>query len=659
MCSSDLDPTTYGADSKLVLGANARIKDPRLSVAITTRVLEIERDYLTPADTRISLSNNPDDLSGSFARPKRVNRISTETGETTDAIGAGELKLQMISESTTERTYRVTLGAFVVEAWVGIQEFDSPLPSLPWDTVAEQTAPLDGDTFVVRRPPAARITLIQVEPRGSDFSVTGKPWQVEYPGPDPQAPVWEVSVLNSDDVLTVYARAQTRGETLVSVMAQVQTGNDDPSGWMLPTRDAGDYSYVKERTLEGPEVEHDVRKDQTRLSRIQFRAVLASGEVMTTEPIYGDRNTTPDWAITYGEGSIATAIGDDDTVSVRAQRVNAVGTPIGWDYWIDGRALRVDVQTTAGNGHGGVQIPMAAGETWSILLTAYSKPRQDPNVETSAKDTALVTVVGSSATPPIWEYANVAAPLTNGSHDIPISLDADSSSGLTVRVTERHNAGAGFTAQADITSALSPSITTPPTTRTDYTWSGLSSVYDRVDPGGGALPVELELTFQILDSTGAAVATEKRSAIWYYAGSPGFLVPPSAPIPDPILPTPDTVPSWDAVSVAGPTTNGNRNVTVTRDASSADGTVQLIERRDDGYGWTIPLDITSVVTPALSTPPASSTAYAWSGPSDSMYNKVTSGTPITVEIEARLIQNGVTVASRVVRTTWQYQDERI
>lgn len=127
----------------------------------------------------------------------------------------------------------------------------------------------------------------------------------------------------------------------MSVSVQVKIGNAEPGAFVEPLRVAPDYSYVKVRALLAGEYEHDVLLDPTRVSRIQPRAVLASGEVMTCEPVYFDRNTTPDIILAYAEDTTVVLVADSDTFSVRAQRIDATGATNGWGLWLDGAGLRV------------------------------------------------------------------------------------------------------------------------------------------------------------------------------------------------------------------------------------------------------------------------------------------------------------------------------
>jgi hypothetical protein len=74
-----LDPATWGDDCALYQGGRVRVTDARLPTGgapllVSTRIVEIARDYLVPGQTQVTLSSAPDDLYGTLARPKPANR---------------------------------------------------------------------------------------------------------------------------------------------------------------------------------------------------------------------------------------------------------------------------------------------------------------------------------------------------------------------------------------------------------------------------------------------------------------------------------------------------------------------------------------------------------------------------------------------------------
>lgn len=649
-----LDPVKW-AESALVIGAPARVRSPRLAVDVLTRILEVNRDYLEARATSVVLSNKFADLTdflAAFHRRGRKSPTTTEPGPTDESLLS--VAIEDLSETTTEHTYLVIKGAAVDQVWLGVVEFDSPLPASPWETVAAATEPMPAgqDTFTVRRPSGKRVTLIQVEPRAADLTITGEVQRATLKAAPPQLPAIETAYSESATTGTGFAALRGRGEVLVTVQVQTKSGRGTLSAWSTPLRKQGDFSYAKQRTLAVNEYEHDVLKDQDRPSTMQFRGIVeGTGEVISTDVMSFDWNTTPDILFADGDGSIATVIGDSDTKSVRLQRTGST-----WEFWSDGPSVKVDVQLTTGNGSSGSQAPMGAGETWPITATAYSKPRAEVALTpgTAATDTASLIVKGSTSVVPKWEYVNVAAPEI-GSVNVPIVLDADSSSGLTARVKAAYNPGNGFVELGDITAALAPSLSAPPIASTTYIWSGLPSTYQRTSTG---IQIELKLTAEIL-SGGSVVATVTRSAIWYYGQSTVDPNPPTGgPDPDPGTEEFIPDPSWDSVTLTRPSV-GSRDVAITLDATRAEGTVELLTRIDDGYGWSLPFDIAGSVTPALSAPPTAATVYTWAMTTPTDYTRTVSGKPVIVEITANIKKSGVVVATQKKSVSWLYTDDRI
>jgi hypothetical protein len=115
-----LDPATYGDDSALVLGGNARVTDDRvLGAPVTTRVVAIERDYLNEGVGGFTLSNKPEDLSGASARPRAVPRVPSVTPLVIDTHRREILSVEPDeSADGKQRTYVVTCGAVVAHLYV-------------------------------------------------------------------------------------------------------------------------------------------------------------------------------------------------------------------------------------------------------------------------------------------------------------------------------------------------------------------------------------------------------------------------------------------------------------------------------------------------------------------------------------------------------------
>ena len=61
-------------DDVLVIGGPVRVTDHALGIVGSTRVLELQRDLLRAGDTKVVLSNRPEDLTDALVRPRRAPR---------------------------------------------------------------------------------------------------------------------------------------------------------------------------------------------------------------------------------------------------------------------------------------------------------------------------------------------------------------------------------------------------------------------------------------------------------------------------------------------------------------------------------------------------------------------------------------------------------
>lgn len=101
-----LDATAWPYDD-LQIGGTVNIDDAELNVSVSTRVIEITRDLLHAAATRVVLSNRPEDLTDALVRPKRPDRLPRDADTQKDPT------VEFFSEplATTPMTVKVRLGA--------------------------------------------------------------------------------------------------------------------------------------------------------------------------------------------------------------------------------------------------------------------------------------------------------------------------------------------------------------------------------------------------------------------------------------------------------------------------------------------------------------------------------------------------------------------
>lgn len=76
-----IDPATWD-DAALIIGADARVKDAALGIDIQTRIIEVERDYLNPGDSRVVLSNAFEDLTDLLSGAGRASPMTDVTPTT-------------------------------------------------------------------------------------------------------------------------------------------------------------------------------------------------------------------------------------------------------------------------------------------------------------------------------------------------------------------------------------------------------------------------------------------------------------------------------------------------------------------------------------------------------------------------------------------------
>lgn len=104
---ANIDPATWGADCKVVVGGTVRVTDPRLTIAITTRLVELTRDYKVWGDTAVKLSNKFDDitnkLANSFGPPRTP--VTVSDGPT---LKFAEALARITNSTATQVTVTVT-----------------------------------------------------------------------------------------------------------------------------------------------------------------------------------------------------------------------------------------------------------------------------------------------------------------------------------------------------------------------------------------------------------------------------------------------------------------------------------------------------------------------------------------------------------------------
>ena len=135
-----VDGTAY-PETALTLGADARITDTRLAPTFSTRIVALERDYLTPGNTKITLSTRPEDLTGILARTPRAARQPVDAGEPTGAeYPAGPRPIAPAIVATIDSLGRVSVTVTGDEATASVRLAVSKTATPSDATVRGETA---------------------------------------------------------------------------------------------------------------------------------------------------------------------------------------------------------------------------------------------------------------------------------------------------------------------------------------------------------------------------------------------------------------------------------------------------------------------------------------------------------------------------------------
>lgn len=138
------DPVTW-SESALILGANARVTDPRLALDIVTRIVGIDRDYMNPQATSVTLSNRFDDLTDILAASSRPGRTATGTNATTVDTGVVERPTATVSfDSAGHPTVNLIGGPGTVSMKIEVSSVSSPS-----DAAVEATTAVEGSAALI------------------------------------------------------------------------------------------------------------------------------------------------------------------------------------------------------------------------------------------------------------------------------------------------------------------------------------------------------------------------------------------------------------------------------------------------------------------------------------------------------------------------------
>jgi hypothetical protein len=377
-------------------------------------------------------------------------KVNGGTMQPATALALNDFKV--IAEDATSFTYGWTPGGSVAEIWAADVLFTEPVPADPWSYVLAGMAPLAAgvNTYTVAKVAEGQVRLLQVEARDTELT-PGTVQRVVINAPATQPPIYEFDDIETNTVGTQWWKITERGIAVASVLVQTQIGIQPISGFNAPTRSAGAASTVRGGVLGAGDYEQDVDLDPSRQSWIMPQITLVNGAPPVILGPFGfDRNKLPNILSVKVTGTVIDILADSDTKSIKVTNSGAT-----WIYQVDGTFLTVDVSKTGTNGAAG--LGTAASDTYTI--TAQSDSLVDVGGGTTT-DVRAVTVLGA-------------------------------------------------TAPGNVSSGLTPALSTPPTVSTDYTYPATG--YKRA---AGSSTVTMQVTAYLKDGGGVIKDTKIVSASW-------------------------------------------------------------------------------------------------------------------------------------------------
>lgn len=137
-----LDPETWGDDCTITVGGSVLVTDPKLPDRFLTRILEVERSYQIPGNSKITVSNKPDDLSGAYGRPKKKGRLSPAFFATPSAPSVTAIQASIDTDGHPSVLLIAT--AFAKSLKIAIST-----SGIPSDATVEASTAIDGAQAVI------------------------------------------------------------------------------------------------------------------------------------------------------------------------------------------------------------------------------------------------------------------------------------------------------------------------------------------------------------------------------------------------------------------------------------------------------------------------------------------------------------------------------
>lgn len=501
---AEIDPTTWSSE-RVHVGATVRVTDANLGVAITTRIVEIQRDYSTPGATTVTLSNKVDDLTGTLARPSAPGKGTPDVGDgsTPSTAKMALLNVRIVEEDETTYTFGWTRPAGVTSVEAGYDTFPVPAPDDFFTLVA--VADLGADDFiVVDKPLEANTVALVIHPYvGTEI---GQPEEIVIHAQPSQVPAIELDDEETPLVGTQWWKITERGLAVTTVEVQEQIGYDAISAFIAPTRGPGDASTVRGGLLGAGEYEHDITLDPNRFSWIMPRLTLSNAQQIILGPFGFDRGKTPDFLSVNVRGTEIEVLADSaDTRSIRIYQEG--GT---WEYVVDGRSAFADVSEEGTNAVAGLG---ASDPSTPYVIELRSDATADVDGGTIIVS-RTVTIAGTSSTPPAATWTKIGLRLLApaiGDDEAEIILQA---TGAPTDWYVKIYANMSYiteTATTDVTADVATEPLAPPTTLDSFF---LPTSYVRTDGSTGILHT-LNVRADLMNDLDELVDTRSAHVEWY------------------------------------------------------------------------------------------------------------------------------------------------
>jgi hypothetical protein len=377
-----------------------------------------------------------------------------------------DVREDVSARTATHRLILATVGPGVEEVW-GAHDTVASETDEAWAAVAAAVDYLADDLTAGIWIPIAvegEVVLLQLEGRYVDEATNAL-----ASGPVHRS-AWGAGGVREGEVMaaasettstaTLWWDEQTAGVVVTAREVYYRIGRTGTRlGPFAVTRDSGDASTVQGGTLSATQFEYDTALPTTGIVVVEVDITYDTGRTRTAVVMPFDRGLDPAIIDVVADDTALTVkvLADSDTKSLRLISTDGNGIDLAYD----------GQSKTFG------PIAVTASEEWHFEVRAYRLPvvQQSGAAATDYDDRAVSLNNGAGAPAAEWDEVVTEAAVPLSGDDVVITLLATAApASHTAEVHASVNAGYGWSAYTDITGDLSPALTTPPTSSTDYTW---------------------------------------------------------------------------------------------------------------------------------------------------------------------------------------------